>query len=100
MIRNALLLVGILLGAIVGLLSSLADGTALKIVMMVIGAIAGGAIGGALSRIGNRTALHRNSIPEMGFSPDDRMKTYWRDKGEIYPMPGHPDPEGARREAP
>ncbi len=26
------------------------------------------------------------------------MKTYWRDKGKIYPMPGHPDPEGATRD--
>ena len=100
MTKNALLLAAMVLGAILGLLSSLADSIGLKVVMMAIGAMAGAAIGGALSRIGNRTALHRNSIPEMGFSPDDRMKTYWRDKGEIYPMPGHPDPEGARREAP
>lgn len=100
MTRNVLLLIGMALGAIVGLLSSLGDSTGLKIVMIAIGGIAGAAIGGALSRVGKRTAHQRDSFPEIGFSPDDRMKTYWRDKGEIYPMPGHPDPEGARREVP
>src|SRR5688500_8370910 len=100
MTRNALLLVGMALGATIGLLASLGDSTGLKIVMMAIGATAGAAIGGALSRVAKRTALHRDSIPEMDFSPHDRMRTYWRDQGEIYPMPGHPDPEGARREAP
>ena len=98
MIRSALVLVGIALGAIAGLLSALGDSTGVKIVMMAIGATAGAAIGGALSRVGKRRPLQRDSVPETGVFPDDRMKMYWRDKGDIYPMPGHPDPEGARRE--
>ena len=100
MTKNALLVVGMALGAIVGLLASLGDSSGLKIVMMAIGGTAGAAIGGALSRIGKRAALRRDSVPETDFPSHDRMRTFWRDKGEIYPMPGHPDPEGARREAP
>ena len=95
------LIVGLMLGAAVGLLASLTDGIGLKIVMMAIGAVGGIAVGGALSRIGKKDAgpsLRSDSIPGLGFSSEDQMRTYWRDKGKSYPMPGHPDPEGVRRD--
>ncbi len=101
--RKVALFVGLALGAGVGLLTSLTDGIGLKIVMMSIGAVVGAAIGGAMSRIGNRNhkpMVRRDSIPGVGVSSEDPMRNYWLDKGEIYPMPGHPDPEGARREPP
>lgn len=93
--------VGMTLGAIAGLFAAIPDGLGLKIVMMSIGAVAGTAVGGAISRIGERgrkIPLQKDSIPGVGLSSEDRMKTYWRDKGKIYPMPGHPDPEGATRD--
>lgn len=96
--RRAAFLAAVALGAFVGLLTSLTDGIGLKIVMMSIGAVVGAAIGGAFSRIGRRQPLRRDAIPGVGFSPDEHVRNYWRDKGEIYPMPGHPDPEGARGE--
>ena len=102
--RKVALFVGPVLGAGVGLLTSLTDGIGLKIVMMLIGAVAGAAIGGAISRIGRKrnheSPVQRDSIPGVGFSSEDPMKNYWLDRGEIYPMPGHPDPEGARRDHP
>jgi hypothetical protein len=96
--RKVALFVGLVLGACAGLLTSLGDGIGLKIVMMSIGAVAGAAIGGALARAGRREPLRRDSIPGVRFSPEEHARNYWRDKGEIYPMPGHPDPEGARGE--
>ena len=90
-----------MLGAGVGLLTSLTDGIGLKIVMMCIGAVAGLAVGGALSRIGKKDTgqpLRSDAIPGLGFSSEDQMRTYWRDKGKSHPMPGHPDPEGVRRD--
>lgn len=96
--RKGILLVGLILGACVGLLASLTDGTGVKIVMMSIGAVAGAAIGGAFSKTGRRKPIQPDSIPGMGSFFDEQMRNYWRDKGEIYPMPGHPDPEGARGE--
>lgn len=90
--------VGMMLGALIGLLTSLPDGMGLKIIMMSLGALAGTAVGLAISRIGRRshmTPLQKDPIPGVGFSPEERMRTYWRDKGTIYPMSGHPDPEGA-----
>ena len=99
--RIVALLVGLILGAAVGLLASLTDGIGLKIVMMAIGAVGGIAVGGALSRIGKKDAglsPLSDSISGLGFSSEDQMRTYWRDKGKSYPMPGHPDPEGARRD--
>ena len=98
--RKGTLLVGLMLGAAVGLLASLTDGIGLKIVMMAIGAVTGIAVGGAL-RIGkrnNKPPPRSASIPGVGLSFEDQMSTYWRDKGKIYPMPGHPDPEGVRRD--
>ena len=100
-VRKGTLLVGLMLGAAVGLLASLTDGIGLKIVMMAIGALGGMAVGGALSRIGKKDAgplLRSDSILALRFSLDDQLRTYWRDKGQIYPMPGHPDPEGVRRD--
>ena len=96
--RKGILVIGLIFGACVGLLTSLADGIGLKIVMMSIGAVVGAAIGGALARAGGRERLRRDSIPGVGFSPEEHARNHWRDKGEIYPMPGHPDPEGARGE--
>lgn len=99
--RKGALLVGLMLGAAVGLLASLTDGVGLKIVMMAIGAVGGIAVGGALSRIGKKDTgppLRSDSIPGLRFSLDYEMTTYWRDIGKIYPMPGHPDPEGVRRD--
>ena len=81
-----------------GLLTALQDGVELKIVMMSIGAVAGAAIGGALSRMTNRKPVQPKSIPGMGSFSEEQIRNYWRDKGEIYPAPGHPDPEGARGE--
>lgn len=101
--RKVALFVGLVLGAGVGLLTSLTDGIGLKIVMIAIGAVAGAAIGGAISHIGrgnHNLPVRRDSIQGMGLSPEDSMRNYWLDKGEPYPMPGHPDPEGARREPP
>ncbi len=96
--RKITLLIAVIVGASLGLLASLADGMGLKIVMMSIGAIAGAAIGGALSRAGRKKLPPSESIPGMGSFSEEQMRNYWRDKGEIYPMPGHPDPEGARGE--
>lgn len=96
--RKLALFVGIILGAVLGLLTSLTDGIGLKIVMMSIGAVVGAAIGGALSKTGRRVPIRPDSIPGMGSFSEEQMRNYWRDKGEIYPVPGHPDPEGARGE--
>ncbi|RZI40141.1 hypothetical protein EGT07_25140 [Herbaspirillum sp. HC18] len=93
--------VGMAVGALIGLFTSIPDSVGLKIVMMSIGALAGTAVGAAISRIGERNhkmRLQQDSIPGVGFSPEERMRTYWRDKGKIYPMSGHPDPEGATRD--
>lgn len=98
--RKLLLLIGMILGAAVGLFASLTGGIGVKIVMMSIGAVAGAAIGGALSRVGKRSVLRHDANVESTFPAHDPALTYWRDKGEIYPMPGHPDPEAARREHP
>lgn len=92
---------GMAVGALIGLFTSIPDGVGLKIVMMSIGALAGAAVGAAISRTGERShkmPFHKDSIPGVGFSPEERMRTYWRDKGKIYPMLGHPDPEGATRD--
>lgn len=92
---------GIAVGALIGLFTSISDGMGLKIVMMFIGALAGTAVGTAISRTGERShrmPFKKDSIPAVGFPPEERMTTYWRDKGKIYPMPGHPDPEGATRD--
>jgi len=86
------------LGAVLGLLSSLTDGIGVKIVMMSIGAIAGAAIGGALSTTVKRRPVLPESIPRAGSFFDEQMRNHWRDKGEIYPMPGHPEPEAVRGE--
>jgi hypothetical protein len=94
--RKIALFIGLVLGACVGLLASLSDGIGIKIVMMSIGAVAGAAIGGALSKTGKRKPVLPDSIPGTGSFFDEQMRNYWRDKGEIYPMPGHPDPEAAR----
>ena len=96
--RTIALFIGLVLGACVGLLTSLSDGIGLKIVMMSIGAVTGAAIGGALSRTATRKPVQRDSIPGMGSFSEEQMRNYWRDKGNIYPTPGHPDPEGARRD--
>ena len=96
--RKVSLFVGLVLGAGVGLLTSLADGIGLKIVMMSIGAVVGAAIGGALSKTGRSVLVRPDSMPGMGSFSEEQMRNYWRDKGEIYPVPGHPDPEGARGE--
>lgn len=99
--RKGTLVVGLILGACVGLLTSLSEGMGLQLVMMSIGAVAGVAVGGAISHIGKRASkapISHDSIPGVGFSSQDQMRNYWLDKGEIYPMPGHPDPEGSRRE--
>jgi len=95
-VRKFVLYLGVVLGAALGLLSSLTDGIGAKIVMMSIGAVAGAAIGGALSQIAKRKGFRRDSTPELGFSAEEHARNYWRDNGEIYPMPGHPDPKGAR----
>ena len=96
--RKGILVIGLILGACVGLLTTLTDGIGLKLVMVSIGAIAGAAIGGALSKTGKRKPVLPDSIPGTGSFFDEQMRNYWRDKGEIYPMPGHPDPEAARGE--
>lgn len=96
--RKIVLLIAVILGASVGLLTSLTDGIGVKIVMMSIGAIAGAAIGGALARAGRKKLPPSESIPGMGTFSEEQMRNYWRDKGEIYPMPGHPDPQSARGE--
>ena len=90
-----------ILGAGVGLFASFTDSIGLKIVMMTMGAIPGSIIGGVILGISrkSRTLTHRlsiNEIPGIGFSPEEQMKNYWRDKGEIFPMQGHPDPEAVR----
>ena len=95
-VSNRGLIIGLVLGAALGLLSSLGDGAGLQIVMMVIGAIAGAAIGGALSMTGRRKPVEPESMPGTGSFSEEQMRNYWRDKGEVYPVPGHPDPEGAR----
>ena len=95
------ILAGMALGAILGLMTSIPDSSGLKIVMMSIGALAGIAVGGAISRMlskGPSMPLRKDSGSNIGFSPEERMSTYWRDKGKIYPMPGHPDPEGVTRD--
>lgn len=93
-------LVGVLIGALIGLFTTISDELGLKIVMISIGSVTGLALGVGISQLGKRgeMPLPKDSIPGIGFSPEDRMATYWRDKGNIYPMPGHPDPEGASRE--
>ena len=95
------ILAGMGLGAIFGLLTSIPDSLGLKIVMMSIGGLAGIAIGGAISRMlskGPSLPLRKDAGSSIGFTPEERMSTYWLDKGEIYPMPGHPDPEGVTRD--
>lgn len=91
--RKVALFVGLVLGAGVGLLTSLTDGIGLKIVMMSIGALAGAAIGGALSKIGRRGQLSAaaEAIPGLGFSPEDRMRRYWVEKGKLTSAPGIPE---------
>lgn len=91
--RKVALFVGLVLGAGVGLLTSLTDGIGLKIVMMSIGALAGAAIGGALSKIGRRGQLSATAedIPGLGFSPEDRMRRYWVEKGKLTSAPGIPE---------
>ncbi len=99
--KKLLIFGGMVTGSLVGLFTSLPDAVGLKIVMISIGALAGTAVGLAISRIGGRshmTPLQKDPIPGVGFSPEERMRTYWRDKGKIYPMSGHPDPEGATRD--
>ena len=92
------MLLGLVFGAVLGVLSALTDGLGLKIVMTSIGAVAGAAIGGALLTKRKRQPPRPDLISEAGFSAEEHARNYWRDKGEIYPMPGHPDPEGARGE--
>jgi hypothetical protein len=95
------IVIGAAFGAAIGLFTSIPDGLGLKIVMMSIGAVAGIAIGGAFSRIGSKEAQRpsrNDSVPPIGFPPEEQMNTYWRDNGKIYPMQGHPDPEGATRD--
>lgn len=99
-VKNGILIAAIALGASAGAFASRGDDLGLTLVMITIGAVAGVAIGGSLSQFVKRTAIHRHKRQESVFPLDDRMNTYWQDKGEIYPMPGHPDPEGARRELP
>ena len=99
-VKNGILIAAIALGASAGAFASRGDDFGPTLVMITIGVVAGAAIGGSLSRLVRRTAFHHQMRTESVFPPDDRMNTYWRDKGEIYPMPGHPDPEGARRELP
>jgi hypothetical protein len=92
---------GLAVGAVIGLTASITSGLGLKIVMTGFGALVGTAIGGAISQTGkgsHKLPIQQDSIPGMGFSPEERLRTYWRDKGKIYPMPGHPDPEGATRD--
>ena len=96
--RKLPLIIGIIIGAAVGLLTSITDGVGVRIVMMSIGAVVGAAIGGAFSKIKRRQPVRPDSIPGMGSFSEEQMRNYWRDKGEIYPAPGHPDPEGARGE--
>lgn len=94
-------LVGATVGAFIGLFTSISDGTGLKIVMMFFGALAGTAVGAAIWRTGkssHKISFQRDSIPGVGFSPEEQLRTYWRDKGKIYPMSGHPDPDGATRD--
>lgn len=94
-------LVGMLIGALIGLFATISDELGLKIVMLSVGALAGTAVGMAISRIRRQekqSKLNRAFLPGTELFPGDRASTYWRDKGRIYPMPGHPDPEGATRD--
>jgi hypothetical protein len=96
-VKKLPIFMGIVIGAFIGLFASISDGLGLQIVMTSVGALVGIAVGGAISRIGgkrNQTFSRKNSGSNIGFSSEDRMNTYWRDKGKIYPMQGHPDPEG------
>lgn len=99
MARTALLF-GCILGAGSGLLASVPDALGVKIVMMSIGALAGVAISGAFSRLRRRKPPEHDPFVERTFPAHDPALTHWRDTGEIYPMPGHPDPEGGRHERP
>ncbi len=99
-VRKVALFVGLVLGAGAGALASLTDGFGLKIVMILLGALVGAAIAGGLSRIGTRQRANAGDLSsDVAFSSNEQMRSYWRDKGNIYPMPGHPDPEGARRDS-
>lgn len=92
---------GMLVGALIGLFATMSDGLGLKIVMMSIGAVIGFALGAGISQFGRRGEIplaEEDSVSGIGFALDERMATYWRDKGKIYPMTGHPDPEGATRD--
>lgn len=94
-------LIGMTVGALIGLFATFSDGLGLKIIMMFFGSLAGMAIGAAISRTGrsgHKMFLQGGSIPGVGFSPEEQLRTYWRDKGKIYPMSGHPDPDGATRD--
>lgn len=99
--KNLPALVGILIGSLIGLFTTISDELGLKIVMISIGALAGAAVGMAISRMRRqekKSKLNRVFFPGTELFPGDRASTYWRDKGRIYPMPGHPDPEGVTRD--
>ena len=96
--RRISVVYGLLIGAAGGLLSSISDELSLKIVMTLVGALIGVAFGGAIGRL----KIRRNSIPGNVRHQDDfadQLESgYWRHKGSIYPIPGHPDPDGIRHE--
>jgi len=99
--KKSAMWIGIAIGALIGLFTSIPDGLGLKSVMMSIGGLVGVAVGSAISRLGGRIRnmpFRQDSTPGVGFSQDERMRTYWRDKGKIYPMSGHSDPEGVDRD--
>ena len=98
--RQAGLIIGMVLGAAIGLLSSLNDGPGLQAVMMSIGALAGAAVGGAIGRIGTKRLPHDQAGESygLGTSPEDRMRNFWRDKGKLVPFSGPPEPQGTRHD--
>ena len=90
-------------GGVAGLFSTLHQDLDVKIVMVIMGGVVGTILGAIVSGIAQRrhldaSRISHDDISGIGFSPDDQVNNYWRDKGESFPMPSHPDPEGVRNQ--
>lgn len=100
--RKLPIFVGMVTGLLLGFITTISDGIGVRAVLMLIGALAGLAVGMGIYRMRTGSAekkLRRDTVIGGGLLPEERIATYWRDKGSIYPMPGHPDPEGATKDS-